>query len=231
MAGMKHAGKAHQAALKLILWTFLGYVAVVAAGFLAAVIGSFITGAAIFLFALWGLLAIGIYFYFRDPDPAVPLKAGVLVAPVQGTVEAVEEEIGEVDYMDMDGPLTRVIVRIGFTNVPVHYAMMEGEVGHLKHSAGDFHGSTDRTKETLDLRIDHRDGEAEISVGFRAIAGRVGKRIQSWVSLGEAVECGQRIGLMQFGYRCEIYLPPQWKVRVREDDSLQGGETVIAELA
>lgn len=225
---MKNSGRANQTALKLILWTFLGFVAVVAAGYLATIIGAFIRSAALVLFSLWGLLAVAVYFYFRDPDPVVPVKAGVVVSPVHGKVVGISE--GEKpDFMN-GAACQKVTIKVACWDIPLLYAPVTGKLGHYQYRPGDWQGSTDTSKEVQDTRIDGTDASGP-SIGVRMLAGRLGQRIQSWVSLGEDVERGQRVGMMQLGNRCEVFLPLDLELTVKPDDVVKGGETVLAQLS
>src|ERR1043165_1511141 len=88
---MKHKGKATQAALKLILWTLVALLAVVVIGIASIFVGAFLTGIASSLFGAWMLFALFCFWFFRDPDPAVPLDAQVIVAPAHGKVDVIDE--------------------------------------------------------------------------------------------------------------------------------------------
>lgn len=223
---MKFSGKAHQVALKLILWSFLAVVAIVAIGYLAKILGALIVGGAIVLVALWGLFAVGIYFYFRDPETIVPVKDGVIVSPACGRVVFVDE-CEAPSWLDAQ-KCRKIVIKTGFLDVPMQYAPDEGTVKHLQHLAGEWQGSTDATRETLEMVIESPQPEQQ-AIALKLVAGRIGRRIITWVPLGEPVERGQRLGLMQLGKSCEIYLPPNVDIKVKEDDVVKGGETILAE--
>ena len=223
---MKFSGKAHQVALKLICWSFLVVVAIVAVGYLATILGKLIVGGAVVLFALWGLFAVGVYFFFRDPDPMVPVKEGVIVSPAHGRVVFVDE-CDAPSFLDAQ-KCTKVVIRLGFLDIPMQYAPDGGTIKHLQHLAGEWQGSTDATRESLELVIENALPE-EQGIGIKLVAGRLGRRIISWVPLGESVSLGQRIGLMQIGRTCEVYLPPNLTIKVKEEDVVKGGETILAE--
>jgi phosphatidylserine decarboxylase len=219
---MKNNGKANQTAMKLILWSFLAFVAVVAIGYVASIIGGMITNAAALLFAVWGLLVVAIYYYFRDPDPATPLKGGVVVSPVHGRVDTIES-VENPDGMP-PGAYHRIVVKPRIADAPLIYAPVSGDVAKLECAPGDRQGTTDSTLETM--RIDLSGQPA--NVVLRLSAGRLGRRLSPWIVLGESVQRSSRIGLMILGRHCEIFLPASLTLSVKTDDLLKGGESIVA---
>src|SRR5437773_10175643 len=132
---MKHAGKAAQAARKLILWTFVLLVVVVAGGFLAIVLGSLIASAALFLLCVWVVFAGFTLYFFRDPDPRVPSNANAIVSPAHGKVDVIDETT-EPEFLG--GPCRRVSVFLSVIDVHVQNAPVAGRIAFCKHTPGQF---------------------------------------------------------------------------------------------
>src|SRR5437867_6624417 len=91
MACMKHQGKATQAALKLIFWTLVGLLAITAIGILGALVGTLVAASAGFLFCIWVSFALFCLWFFRDPNPNVPMAAAAIVAPAHGQVDLIDD--------------------------------------------------------------------------------------------------------------------------------------------
>lgn len=84
-----------------------------------------------------------------------------------------------------------------------------------------------QNNENLLIGIESHDLPGEL-IAVKPIAGLIARRIVSWVGIGEEVACGQRLGLIQFGSRCDLYLPLSWHPTVKPGDKVRGGETVVA---
>jgi phosphatidylserine decarboxylase len=228
MSPMKHKGKAMHAGLKLILWTLVVLVAVTAIGILAALVGTFVAAISAFLFGAWVLFAALCLWFFRDPDPRVPLDHGIIVSPAHGKVDAIGEAT-EAEFLG--GACRRVSIFLSIFDVHVQKAPIAGRVVHLKHSPGQFLSATRAESAVRNENVlvgfesAERPGE---KLALRLIAGVIARRIIPWVTVGEAVARGERISLIQFGSRVDVYLPMAAEVRVKLGDHVRGGETVLA---
>jgi phosphatidylserine decarboxylase len=228
MKAMKHKGKALNACLKLILWTLIALVAVTVIGVLAALVGTFVAALSGFLFGAWVLFALLCFWFFRDPDPTVPLDLGILVSPAHGKVDA----IGEATESEvLDGPCRRVSIFLSVFDVHVQKAPLAGKVVHLKHSPGQFLSATRAESairnENVLIGFESAGVPGE-KIALRLIAGVIARRIIPWVTVGETVARGERISLIQFGSRVDVYLPMTAQVQVKLGDRVRGGETVLA---
>ena len=116
-------------------------------------------------------------------------------------------------------------------DVHVQKAPVSGTVTYLKHVPEEF-GGADRARPARhheNVLIGFNPAEAPSEpVSVRLIAGRITRRILPWVEQGEAIERSERIGMIQFGSRCDLYLPLTAKVHVEVGDKVKGGETIVA---
>ncbi len=226
---MKHAGKASQAGLKVIAWTFIGLLILTVMGLLAALVGTFIAASSAVLFGLWVLLSLFCLLFFRDPDPRVPLGPDLIVSPAHGKVDIIDEVV-ESEFMG--GPCRRVSVFLSVFDVHVQNAPSAGRIVHLRHAPGQFLNAMNpesaRQNENvlIGLESGERPGER---LGVRLIAGLIARRIVPWTAVNDEVARGERLSLIQFGSRVDLYSPLSYRVRVSLGDRVRGGETVMLE--
>ena len=225
---MKHAGKALQSGLRLILWTLVFLLVVCGGGMLAVVLGSLIASAAIFLLALWALFALFTLYFFRDPEPRVPQPPEAIVAPAHGKVDVIDETE---ESTFVGGPCKRISMFLSVIDVHVQRAPVAGRIALVKHTPGEFLSAlkteSARRNENVLIGIDSSERPGE-RIGLRLIAGVLARRIVPWVTENEVVARGERVSLIQFGSRCDLYLPVDAQVQVKLGQHVVGGETVMA---
>lgn len=225
---MKHSGKALSAAGRIIFWTLVALLALIAAGVIATLVGGIIATVATTLVVVWIFFALFTLYFFRDPEPLAPTQPEAIVSPAHGTVDVIDEtEEPEV----MGGRCRRVSIFLSVFNVHVQRAPVTGRLTHLRHREGQFLSATrsDCSKFNENVLLAIEPAEApQRKLGLRLIAGLIARRIVPWCELGEAVERSERISLIQFGSRCDVYLPMNTKIHVKLGDKVKGGETVMA---
>lgn len=228
---MKHAGKARQAALRLVWLSFAALVAVLVAGVLAAIIGSLVIGLAFGLVCLWALFAAFTMYFFRDPEPRAPADPLAIVSPAHGRVDVVDE-ITESEFMG--GPCRRISIFLSIFDVHVQRAPVSGKIVFLRHTEGQFLSATrsdcGRFNENVLIGIEPA-GFPGHKLGVRLIAGVIARRIVVWAAAGETVERGERLSLIQFGSRVELYLPAGAALHCQPGQKVRAGETVLARFA
>lgn len=228
---MKHSGKAAQSALKLIGLSLAGVLGLLAVAFLGKVIGSFVLDYLVGALAgLWVLFAAFTFYFFRDPDPLTPGGPGLVVAPGHGKVDTVDTTVEE-EFMG--GECHRISIFLSVFDVHVQNAPVTGTVAFFRHRPGQYLNAlrADCAQYNENVLLGLRPLEAPaLKVGVRLIAGLIARRIVPWVSQNDPVQRGERISLIQFGSRVEVYLPLEARVRVRVGDRVTGGQTVLAEL-
>jgi phosphatidylserine decarboxylase len=225
---MKHAGKARQAGVKLLVSTSLLVIAFLIGWVAAYVFGGQAIWAGVLVLLFWGLFALFSLNFFRDPDPRVPAEADVFVSPAHGKIDVIDE-MEENDFIQ--GRCRRISMFLSVVDVHVQNAPVAGTVEWLKHCPGQFVNAMrmdcglHNENVLIGIASSERGGE---KVAMRLIAGYLARRIIPWVQIGEEVSRGERVSLIQFGSRVDLYLPLSVKVAVQLGDRVKGGETIIA---
>jgi len=228
-APVKHSGKAALAGIKLAGIGFAALVALLAMAFLGKVIGTFILAYLMWvLISLWVLFAGFTFYFFRDPDPLTPTGKNLVVSPGHGKVDVIDTT-AEPDYIG--GECRRVSIFLSVFDIHVQNAPVPGRITLFKHTPGQYLNAmkTDsaRFNENVLIGLDAAEPPGE-KIGLRLIAGLIARRIVPWVGQNDVVQRGERISLIQFGSRVDVYLPLRAKIRVNLGDKVKGGETVIA---
>jgi phosphatidylserine decarboxylase len=227
---MKHSGKALRAALKLIFWTLVGLLALFAAGVVGTFLGGVIAAIATALVVLWLLFAVFTLYFFRDPNPLAPTIPNAIVSPAHGKVDLIDET-EEPEFMS--GRCRRISIFLSVVDVHVQRAPVTGRIVYSQHHEGKFLSAT-RTdcssfNENVLLGLAPSD-YPQAKVGLRLIAGLIARRILVWAAPGETVNRSERISLIQFGSRCDLYLPMNSRVHVKLGDRVKGGESIVASI-
>jgi phosphatidylserine decarboxylase len=176
------------------------------------------------------LLTAWMVFFFRDPPRVTPVGDDVVVSPADGTVSAIAERHPPPEMELGEQPRTCVSVFLNIFDVHVNRAPVGGRITRLAYHPGRFlNAALDKASdenERQSFRIETTGGDA---YGFVQIAGLVARRIVRFVEEGEVVEAGQRVGLIRFGSRCDVYLPQGVVPLVAVGQRAIGGETVLAD--
>ena len=224
---MKHSGKPFKAAMRIIFWTLVLLAALFAAGVLATRLGSVVAMVSTALVVLWVLFAFFTLYFFRDPTPQVPTIPNAIASPATGKVDVVDETT-EMEFMG--GPCQRISIFLSVIDVHVQRAPVTGRLVFHKHKEGEFLSATradcSEHNENVLLGFLPRDYSGQ-KLGVRLIAGLIARRIIVWSATGEEVNRSERISLIQFGSRCDVYFPLNAKVHVKLGDRVKGGETII----
>lgn len=226
---MKYAGRARKAAFKIILLSLLAGVVIWAVAWIGSVIATLVTTVAIpFLVVIWVLFTVFTLYFFRDPTPEVPAGASLVVSPAHGKVDVIDQ-ITEPQVMG--GECQRISIFLSVINVHVQNAPVGGKVTFLKYTMGQFinamKAESAQFNENVLMGFEASDPKGQ-KVGLRLIAGVIARRIVPFVQVGEEVERGARISLIQFGSRADVYLPANARIQVKLGDTVVGGETVLA---
>jgi phosphatidylserine decarboxylase len=176
------------------------------------------------------LLGAFCFFFFRDPNRVPPARAGAIVAPADGRVVSVTSSIPPAELGLGTATRPRVSIFLSVLNVHVNRVPATGTVTRIAYRHGVFlNASLDKASEAnernaIALRL--ADG-SELAVV--QIAGLIARRIVCTLREGDSVFAGDRLGIIRFGSRTDLYLPEGTMPLVREGQTMVGGETVIAE--
>jgi phosphatidylserine decarboxylase len=232
---MKHAGIARRAALRLIFLTLAAVLAVAALGlvlgwaaWMAKWLGGALVALAAVLLVVWCLFGLFTLYFFRDPEAKAPDGPGLVVCPGHGKVDAV----GQLAQSEFPGgPCHRISMFLSVIDIHVQNAPVSGRVVSVTHTAGKFISAMEADSalynENVLIGLDCAERPGE-KIGVRLIAGVLARRIVPFVKEGDVVQRGERISLIQFGSRCDLYLPLDYKIKVKVGDKVVGGETVMA---
>jgi phosphatidylserine decarboxylase len=225
---MKHSGKARKAAFKMLMITAALVALVPVVGLLATFVGTAMIGISIFLVVVWLAFAVFVLYFFRDPTATVPQGKNLVASPGHGKVDVIDTTT---EAKFMGGECQRVSIFLSVLNVHVQNAPVGGKVAYMKYTEGAFMNAMKTECATCNenVLIGFESSEpAGVKIGLRLITGVIARRIIPWIDVGDEVARGDRISLIQFGSRCDVYLPHSAKIKVKLGDKVVGGETVIA---
>lgn len=169
--------------------------------------------------------------FFRDPERITPNKNGIVVSPADGivlkiaTVEPPEE-------LGLTGKRTKISVFMSILNVHVNRTPVEGIVEKIIYTSGRFFNVTlDKANEYNERQATFMKTPDGNQVVFVQIAGLIARRIRCDINEGDKLERGQRVGIIRFGSRVDVYLPTNITVSVEEGQITVAGETILARFA
>lgn len=183
--------------------------------------------------ALWLLaivitvLALWVAYFFRDPERAGERGTEIVVAPADGKLIMITE-VEEPAFIG--GKATRLSIFMNVFNVHVNRYPVDGTVGYVNYNAGKFFNAASEKSslenEQSSIGID--TGKHRVLV--RQIAGLIARRIVTYGQKGQHVKQGERMGIIRFGSRVDVFLPTDAKLRVQTGALTTAGTTVLAEL-
>ena len=183
----------------------------------------------------WPLLGVTAWVatFFRDPVRTTPQGEGLIVAPADGLVTMIQrvpiprELTGELG----DAPLVRVSIFMSVFDVHINRTPIAGTIRQVVYISGKFlNADLDKASDENERQhfvVEGRDGRR---IGFTQIAGLVARRILGFVKPGDMVATGQRVGLIRFGSRVDVYLPDDCAPQVTLGQRSIAGETVIGRV-
>jgi phosphatidylserine decarboxylase len=179
-------------------------------------------------------LTIWVAAFFRDPIRTTPDGDRLVVAPADGLISAIAKvppprELGGIDGLT-DSEMTRVSIFMSVFDVHINRSPVTGRVRKMAYVPGKFiNADLDKASEENERQHFLIEGNG-FSLGVTQIAGLVARRILSFVHEGDRVEAGERIGLIRFGSRVDVYLPAGTGPRVLIGQRAIAGETILAEI-
>src|ERR1700719_4220835 len=167
-------------------------------------------------------LAAFVFYFFRDPQRAIPADPGAVVSPADGRVLVVTDEA------NAGRPGKRISIFLDIWHVHANRSPAAGIITNLNYRPGKFYAamrpsaSADNEQNVITLATD--SGE----IVFKQIAGLIARRVVCWKKTGDRVARGERIGLVRFGSRADLWLPRDSELLVEVGDHLKGGSSVVA---
>ena len=177
------------------------------------------------------VLTLWCIYFFRNPDRVTPEREGLLISPADGIVQMIAE-VAPPRELDMGTePVVRVSVFMNVFDCHVNRIPCDGRVGRLVYVPGQFlNASFDKASEENERQMIRIDLDSGAFVGAVQIAGLVARRIICYLEDDQTVLAGERFGLIRFGSRVDVYLPPNTVSQVIIGQKCISGETVIADL-
>ena len=186
------------------------------------------------------LLSAGVFAFFRDPERVVPQGDHLIVAPADGLVSLICQVQPPLELQGPDAsgnpglgsePVTRISIFMSVFDVHINRAPVGGTVRRVVYIPGKFlNADLDKASEENERQhvlIERNEGAP---IAFTQIAGLVARRIVPFIKPGDIVAAGQRVGLIRFGSRVDVYLPRGTEPKVLLGQKVIAGETVIAEV-
>jgi phosphatidylserine decarboxylase len=193
--------------------------------------------ASLVLFILWPplgwlgtVLTLWCAYFFRDPLRVTPIADGIVVSPADGRVSLVTNAVPPAELALGTTPLPRVSIFMSVFDCHVNRSPVTGRIERIAYTAGKFlnadldKASEDNERNAFLIATDKG------RIGVVQIAGLVARRIVCWTKEGQALTAGERIGMIRFGSRLDVYLPPGTVPHVSEGQTALAGETVLADL-
>jgi phosphatidylserine decarboxylase len=193
--------------------------------------------ASLILFWLWtplgwlGTVAtLWCAYFFRDPPRVTPVRDGIVVAPADGRVSQIASAMPPAELDLGARPLPRISIFMSVFDCHVNRSPVAGRLERMVYRAGKFlsadldKASEDNERNALVIAT------ASAHIAVIQIAGLVARRIVPFVREGDTIAAGQRIGMIRFGSRVDVYLPEGVRALVAEGQTAIAGETVLAEL-
>lgn len=185
----------------------------------------------------WLMLGVTLWIaaFFRDPVRVTPTSVDLIIAPADGLVTQIAEvapppEIAGADGLG-DAPMLRVSIFMSVFDVHINRTPIAGTLRKMAYIPGKFlNADLDKASEENERQhfvVERADG---VRIGFTQIAGLVARRILPFVSMGQEVSTGQRVGLIRFGSRVDVYLPAGTMPQVLLGQRTLAGETIVARI-
>ena len=214
------------------MFTKYGYTTIgttVIISFLLIVIGIFVNNniIKISLFVIAIILISFTLYFFRDPDRIQPEREDIIVSPADGRVLFVRKIV---DNKFINGEALQVSIFMSPLNVHVNRIPISGRIDYLKHIEGRYVAAFNDRATDLNERTEIGINSKYGKVFFTQVAGIVARRIVNTLSLGDSVEISKRFGMIKFGSRVDVIVPLNWKEKVKKDEYVVAGESILFEL-
>jgi phosphatidylserine decarboxylase len=191
----------------------------------AAVVCARIFGRAVWfdsVAAFFLLLGLFVLYFFRDPERVIPTDPAAVVSPADGRVVVVTPEEWE------GRPGKRISIFLSVFDVHVNRAPVSGTIAGLQYRRGSFHGALFERASAENEQNIIRMATPRGDMVFKQIAGLIARRILFWKERGENVHIGDRVGMIRFGSRVDVWLPEAAEISVRPGDTVRGGSSILA---
>jgi len=165
--------------------------------------------------------------FFRDPDRNSPSGDNIIISPADGKVMLIKDVV---DNRYINGNAKQISIFMSPFNVHVNRIPIDGKVEYVNYVDGEYlvayHDKADEKNERSEIGILSRHGK----VLFTQVAGFVARRIVYEIKEGDLVSKGNRFGMIKFGSRVDVLVPPDWEIKVKEGQMVAAGESILFEI-
>jgi phosphatidylserine decarboxylase len=168
------------------------------------------------------ILGVFVFFFFRDPERQIPGDTNSVVSPADGhVVEIVEESMGS-------QPGQRISIFLSVFDVHVNRSPVAGRIAGVEYRPGRFYAAMrKRASEQNEMNV-ITVATPRGNIVFKQIAGAIARRVLCWKAAGDAVALGERVGMIRFGSRVDLWLPKDAEILVRRGEKVAGGSSILA---
>ena len=179
------------------------------------------------LIVLSSALLIFTVYFFRDPDRITPKGENLIISPADGKVIQIKD-VYEDKYLKTD--CTQISIFMSPLNVHVNRVAIDGTVEYFEHISGKYMVAFAEKSSTLNERtlIGINNGKQKLL--FKQIAGFIARRIVADLKVGMKVKAGERFGMIKFGSRVDVLIPKKSAIRIKLNENVHAGETILAEM-
>jgi len=174
------------------------------------------------LACIFVLLIFLMLYFFRDPERNIPEEDGIILSPADGKIMSIEE----MGHSEKGGSFRRVSIFMSPLDVHVNRSPVDGKVISLeKRGGGHIPAYKEESVENEKSMIELESGGEKFVVEM--IAGILARRIKTYISPGDSLKKGERIGIIMFGSRVDLYFSPDFEVEAKEGDKVKAGESIL----
>ena len=207
---------------KLVIFCFaIFFISLLASNFYPGLLLKIIT-------FILGIVSIFNLYFFRDPERRVPADKNAVLSPADGKVVLIKD-VEEPDFIQ--GPAKQISIFLSVFNVHVNRSPVSGKVEYYRYKEGKFiaafnHAASEDNEQTI-IGITSENGK----VLFKQIAGLIARRIVCNLSAGDHTRQGERMGMIKYGSRVDVFVPEGTTITVKNGDTVKGGLSILAEFS
>jgi phosphatidylserine decarboxylase len=176
----------------------------------------------------FSLLTVFVISFFRDPERSIPAGDKAILSPADGKIIRLESCTEE---RFLKGPAIKVSIFMSVFNVHVNRIPLSGRIAEVAYRPGKFvSANLDKASAANEQNALLLEAAGGTKLLFVQIAGLIARRIVCWVRKGDPVERGRRFGMIRFGSRMDVYLPPNVQIQARLGQKVYGGQTILGYL-
>ena len=182
----------------------------------------------IYISAIFLVLLSFCVFFFRDPEREITKGENIVLAPADGKVVAIKQVQ---DSKISDEPVNRISIFLSIFDVHINRVPVDGEIVYLEYSKGRFFDARNpkasEVNENNFMVLSHKG----VKIALRQIAGKIARRVVCKCNKGDKLKIGERIGMIRFGSRTDLFLPMNVKINAKIGDMVKAGITIMGRLS